>query len=259
MLVLSRQRDQSIMIGDDIEVTIVDVRGDKVRLGISAPRDVSVHRKEVYEAIKRENAAAATLRPEDLSARSGGDAAEQEPRALEESLAIVRAVRAGAVPFVERGDGYAVSALSVKDVPTLICLGIDPVEAAEDGELPALRDEFERLAAEACRGGVKRCGPTTFIYRPPNGDGGRWVFEGGFPVREVGSLPAGPLGIRQWPAGRCASVIVVGHAGVVERGWDSLRRQAQAKGLRLAGPRRELHHAASAGGIVVELQADLEG
>ena len=54
MLVLSRQRDESIIIGDDIVITIVDVRGDKVRLGISAPPHVSVHRKEIYEAIKRE-------------------------------------------------------------------------------------------------------------------------------------------------------------------------------------------------------------
>jgi len=54
MLVLSRQRDQSIMIGDEIEITIVDVRGDKVRVGINAPRQVAVHRKEVYEAIHRE-------------------------------------------------------------------------------------------------------------------------------------------------------------------------------------------------------------
>jgi carbon storage regulator len=54
MLVLSRQKDESIMIGDDVEITIVDVRGDKVRLGIAAPRDIPVHRKEVYEAIQRE-------------------------------------------------------------------------------------------------------------------------------------------------------------------------------------------------------------
>ena len=54
MLVLSRQKDESIIIGDDVEVTIVDVRGDKVRLGISAPRSISVHRKEIYEAIQRE-------------------------------------------------------------------------------------------------------------------------------------------------------------------------------------------------------------
>src|ERR1041384_8293081 len=56
MLVLSRQRDESIIIGDNIVVTIVDVRGDKVRLGIEAPREVSVHRREVYEAIQRESA-----------------------------------------------------------------------------------------------------------------------------------------------------------------------------------------------------------
>ena len=54
MLVLSRQRDESIIIGDDIEITIVDVRGDRVRLGINAPREVSVHRKEIYDAIQRE-------------------------------------------------------------------------------------------------------------------------------------------------------------------------------------------------------------
>jgi carbon storage regulator len=54
MLVLSRHRDESIMIGDDVIITIVDIRGDKVRIGIEAPNDVPVHRKEVYEAIKRE-------------------------------------------------------------------------------------------------------------------------------------------------------------------------------------------------------------
>ena len=56
MLVLSRQKDESIIIGDDVEITIVDVRGDKVRLGITAPKSVTVHRKEIYEAIQREKA-----------------------------------------------------------------------------------------------------------------------------------------------------------------------------------------------------------
>ena len=51
MLVLSRQRDESIIIGDNIIITIVDIRGDKVRLGIEAPQEVPVHRQEVYEAI----------------------------------------------------------------------------------------------------------------------------------------------------------------------------------------------------------------
>ena len=55
MLVLSRQRDESIIIGDDIIITVVDIRGDKVRLGIQAPTEIPVHRQEVYEAIQREN------------------------------------------------------------------------------------------------------------------------------------------------------------------------------------------------------------
>jgi carbon storage regulator len=55
MLVLSRQRDETIIIGDSIRVTIVEVRGDKVRIGIDAPRDVTVHRQEIYDAIKRES------------------------------------------------------------------------------------------------------------------------------------------------------------------------------------------------------------
>ena len=66
MLVLSRQRDETIMIGDEIEITVVDIRGDKVRLGISAPTRVSVHRKEVYEAIKVENQRAAAINNGDL-------------------------------------------------------------------------------------------------------------------------------------------------------------------------------------------------
>jgi len=65
MLVLSRQRDESIMIGDNIVVTIVDIRGDKVRLGINAPAEIPVHRQEVYEAIQRENQRAARLQPGD--------------------------------------------------------------------------------------------------------------------------------------------------------------------------------------------------
>lgn len=65
MLVLSRMRDETIMIGDDIEVTVVDIRGDKIRLGINAPKEVSVHRKEVYDAIHRENRAASQVKPQD--------------------------------------------------------------------------------------------------------------------------------------------------------------------------------------------------
>lgn len=67
MLVLSRQRDQTIMIGDLIEITVVDIRGDKVRLGITAPLAIPVHRKEVYEAIQNENRAASRVRLDDVS------------------------------------------------------------------------------------------------------------------------------------------------------------------------------------------------
>lgn len=68
MLVLSRQRDETIMIGDEVEITVVDIRGDKVRLGITAPTRISVHRKEVYEAIKRENEQAARFQRSDIEA-----------------------------------------------------------------------------------------------------------------------------------------------------------------------------------------------
>jgi carbon storage regulator len=54
MLVLSRKRDEKIVIGDSITLMVVDIRGDKVRLGIEAPKDVTVHRQEVYDAIRRE-------------------------------------------------------------------------------------------------------------------------------------------------------------------------------------------------------------
>ena len=65
MLVLSRTKDEVIMIGE-IEVTVVDIRGDKVRLGINAPKNVPVHRKEVYERIRQENIAASKLKPGDV-------------------------------------------------------------------------------------------------------------------------------------------------------------------------------------------------
>jgi carbon storage regulator len=54
MLVLTRCKDESIMVGEDVQVTIVDIRGNVVRLGITAPRSIVVHRKEVYAAIRRQ-------------------------------------------------------------------------------------------------------------------------------------------------------------------------------------------------------------
>ena len=78
MLVLSRQRDESIIIGDNVVITVVDVRGDKVKLGIDAPKEISVHRREVYEAIQRENRQAALLKPDDAKLLGGNQGAADQ-------------------------------------------------------------------------------------------------------------------------------------------------------------------------------------
>ena len=108
MLVLSRQKDQTIMIGDLIEITVVEVRGDKVRLGISAPVSISVHRKEVYEAIQRENQEAARATVDDVSSleqsirRQGLDSASArkisatEQRIADSAASIAAAARIAA-------------------------------------------------------------------------------------------------------------------------------------------------------------------
>ncbi len=64
MLVLSRKKNESIVINDDITIVVVEIRGDKVRLGVEAPREVPVHRREVFEAIRRNEAAAASKEAE---------------------------------------------------------------------------------------------------------------------------------------------------------------------------------------------------
>jgi carbon storage regulator len=79
MLVLSRQRDESIIIGDNIVVTIVDIRGDKVRLGIQAPSEVPVHRREVFEAIRRENSLAGQTQCEEARNQGTGKTAAFGP------------------------------------------------------------------------------------------------------------------------------------------------------------------------------------
>jgi carbon storage regulator len=63
MLVLSRRIDERIMIGDQIEISVVDIKGDQVKIGILAPGNVKVYRKEVYEAIQKENIEAARAKP----------------------------------------------------------------------------------------------------------------------------------------------------------------------------------------------------
>lgn len=67
MLVLSRRANESVMIGQDVVVTVIEVRGDQVRLGISAPRSVPVHREEVALEIRRANERAAAAAPNDVA------------------------------------------------------------------------------------------------------------------------------------------------------------------------------------------------
>ncbi|MFO7729585.1 MAG: carbon storage regulator CsrA [Spirochaetia bacterium] len=75
MLILSRKKDESIMIGDQIEISVVDIKGDQIKLGIKAPRNIKVYRQEVFTAIQQENQAAAktgTQLPEiDLLSQAG--------------------------------------------------------------------------------------------------------------------------------------------------------------------------------------------
>ena len=87
MLVLSRKKNESIVINDNIIVVVVDVRGDKVRLGVNAPSDVTVHRKEVYDAIQRQTSvhAFSVNTTDDLSAAVGSAEMESEPPKPESS------------------------------------------------------------------------------------------------------------------------------------------------------------------------------
>jgi carbon storage regulator len=64
MLILTRKTNESFMIGDTIQISVVDIKGDQVKIGITAPADVKIYRKEVYDAIQKENAAAVKSRPE---------------------------------------------------------------------------------------------------------------------------------------------------------------------------------------------------
>jgi carbon storage regulator len=71
MLILARRIGESIMIGDQVEISVVDIKGDQVKLGIKAPSSVKVYRREVYSAIQEENRAAAEARPRDLPRLEG--------------------------------------------------------------------------------------------------------------------------------------------------------------------------------------------
>jgi len=75
MLVLSRKKNESIVINDDITIVVVEIRGDKVRLGVEAPKEIPVHRREVFDAIHRNEAAAGDKAESKAdAAETGGDA-----------------------------------------------------------------------------------------------------------------------------------------------------------------------------------------
>jgi len=76
MLVLTRKKGQSIIVGDGIEISVVDVNGDSVRIGVRAPREVSIYRREIYEAIREENI---------LAARTASELANQFKKAAPSS------------------------------------------------------------------------------------------------------------------------------------------------------------------------------
>ena len=73
MLVLSRKKNESIVINDDITIVVVEIRGDKVRLGVEAPKEVPVHRREVYDAIKRSEQSGNSSSDESQAASSGSE------------------------------------------------------------------------------------------------------------------------------------------------------------------------------------------
>ena len=79
MLVLSRKKNESIVINNDITIVVVEIRGDKVRLGVEAPKEVPVHRREVYDAIRRNDAAAAQTRAATNSTSDPNSATTESP------------------------------------------------------------------------------------------------------------------------------------------------------------------------------------
>ena len=66
MLVLSRKKKEAVLIGEEIKITVIGIEGDKVKLGIEAPENLTIYREEIYEAIKAENKEAAAVNPDVL-------------------------------------------------------------------------------------------------------------------------------------------------------------------------------------------------
>lgn len=79
MLILTRKQGESVAIGDDIKVTVVEIQGKQVKLGVQAPREISVHRQEVYEKIQEENIRAAQISADDLASLQENTGADTGP------------------------------------------------------------------------------------------------------------------------------------------------------------------------------------
>lgn len=95
VLVLTRRSGESVMIGDNVVVTVVEVRGDVVRLGIEAPREVRVHREEVYRAVGEANAAASRVSDDDMSRLAAQLGSAPAPAASEQPPAAPAPPRPG--------------------------------------------------------------------------------------------------------------------------------------------------------------------
>ena len=114
MLVLSRKKDESIVINNDITIVVVEIRGDKVRLGVEAPKEVPVHRREVYEAIARGEPLVESGPPSPQTERSVGERSVGE-RTGGDCTPVDRsgtAGRSGSAAGLEQAGGHAEDALS---------------------------------------------------------------------------------------------------------------------------------------------------
>jgi cytosine deaminase len=114
MLVLARHRGQSVFIGHDVTITVAEIRGDKVRLGVAAPKNVGVHREEIYDQIMRENHQAASMQPADLAGVQNAPPRESQSTVPPEYATFITAALDEAKQSLIAG-GIPVGAVLVRD------------------------------------------------------------------------------------------------------------------------------------------------